>query len=142
MTLNRRQWMLLGGALLLLGLLKLSLIGWYLQHRDASPAVLPLACPSMTGRCSLPDGASLLFVEPPIEGRAFTLALEGDFEREPAAEFSMRSMDMGFNRYRFIRANGRWEARVTLPACVSGRHDWLMTLDLPGQKVQIPLRVQ
>lgn len=139
---KRRQYLLLGVALLLLGLIKLALVGWYLLQRNTPAPIQQVDCPAMSGRCTLPNGISLLFLEPPREGHAFSLALEGAIAREPAAEFSMRSMDMGFNRYRFVRVGGRWEARVTLPACVSGRHDWLMLLDLPQGKVRVPLRVR
>jgi hypothetical protein len=137
-----RDWLVLGAALFVLGVIKLSLVGWYLLHREIAPEQQAVECPAMSGQCPLPGGQKLLFIDRPVEGHAFRLALEGDFEHEPAAEFTMRSMDMGFNRYRFIRANGRWEASVTLPACVSGRRDWMMTLDLPGRRVIVPLQVK
>lgn len=139
---SRRQWLMLGAVLLAFGLVKLTLVGWYLQRRAAPTVPEQIDCPAMAGRCELPGGVRLLFLDAPSEGHAFTLAIEGDATGEPSAEFSMRSMDMGFNRYRFVRANGRWEARVTLPACVSGRHDWLMTLQLDGRQLRIPLRVR
>lgn len=136
---TRRQWFWLGGALLLFGLVKAALIGWYvLQHPKTSP-VSTVLCAATSPSCRLPNGVVLRFVDPPSERQAFTLALEGAVEPEPSAEFSMQSMDMGFNRYRFIRAHGRWEARVTLPGCVTGRHDWLMTLNLNSQRYQLPL---
>jgi len=35
---------------------------------------------------------------------------------------------MGFNRYRFVAAGQQWQAKVTLPVCISGSGDWLMDL--------------
>jgi hypothetical protein len=137
---KRGQWYWLGGSLLLLGLVKLALVGWYLHKTPASAPVEHVVCPAQSAVCPLPDGVHLRFIDPPNEKQAFTLALEG-VVAEPSAEFSMRSMDMGFNRYRFVRAHDRWEARVTLPACVSGRHDWLMTLNYNGRRVQLPLPI-
>lgn len=136
---TRRQWFWLGGALLLFGLVKAALIGWYVLQRPTASPVTTVLCPVTAQTCRLSSGVVLRFIDPPSESHAFTLALEGAVESEPNAEFSMRSMDMGFNRYRFIRVHNRWEARVTLPVCVTGRHDWLMTLNLNAQRYQLPL---
>ncbi len=52
---------------------------------------------------------------------------------EVVAEFVMPDMDMGQNRYRLLKQDdGRWSARVILPACSMGRHDWLARLVLEG----------
>jgi hypothetical protein len=41
-------------------------------------------------------------------------------------DFDMVGMDMGQNRYRLQAGDGgRWTARVTLPACVRGRRNWI-----------------
>lgn len=138
---SRRQWLVLGCALLLLGMVKLALVSWYLLKTPQTPLPVTVACGYQSGACALPGGVRLRFLEPLSESHAFSIALEGVGQGEPSAEFSMRSMDMGFNRYRFVRVNGRWEARVTLPGCVSGRHDWMMTLNLNGQRIQVPLNI-
>ena len=145
---KRRPWLFLALGLLLLGALKFAAFDWYQQHQPQSqspPAkalLTPIACAQGAASCALPGGGRLLFLEPPVEGRAFVMALEGVTAKAPSAEFSMRSMDMGFNQYRFVRAHGRWEASVILPACVSGRRDWEMTLNLDGQRYLLPLSVR
>lgn len=139
---TRRQWLLLGAGLLVLGLVKVALVGWYLLHDRQPAAPEPVACATGSAACALPDGAVLRFVDPPVQGRPFTLVLDGVAAGvEPNVEFTMRDMDMGFNRYRFVRAGKRWQARVTLPACVSGSRDWLMTVSLDGRRYRLPLRV-
>lgn len=56
------------------------------------------------------------------------------------ASFAMVGMDMGFNRYTLRRAaDGTWRVAATLPFCVTGRADWLMTLDLDGTALEIPI---
>ena len=46
---------------------------------------------------------------------------------------------MGFNLYTLhADQEGVFRGRVTLPVCVSGRRDWVMTLDIDGRRVAIP----
>lgn len=55
------------------------------------------------------------------------------------ASFTMEGMDMGFNLYTLRPdAAGVFRARVTLPVCVSGRRDWVMTLHVDGQALAVP----
>jgi hypothetical protein len=55
------------------------------------------------------------------------------------ASFTMQGMDMGFNLYTLHPdATGVFRARVTLPVCVSGRRDWVMTLHIDGQALTVP----
>lgn len=59
------------------------------------------------------------------------------------ASFAMVGMNMGFNRYSLKpAADARHHARITLPFCISGRGDWLLTLDLDGARVEIPFAVE
>jgi hypothetical protein len=77
----------------------------------------------------------------PRRGLPFSLRIDGVTARTVTAEFTMRDMDMGFNRYRFLRAGAGWRARVTLPLCVSGRREWIMTLTLDGRRYLLPFEV-
>ncbi len=55
------------------------------------------------------------------------------------ASFTMEGMDMGFNLYTLRRdAESTWRAQVTLPVCVSGQRDWIMTLDIDGRQLRVP----
>jgi len=141
---SRRQWLLFGAALLCLGLVKLALVGWYLRGQGGEAADQGVTCASSGAECPLPGGARLHFVDVPRAGQAFAVELTGvaDGGAAPEAEFSMVSMDMGFNRYRFVRDHAVWRLRATLPVCVSGRRDWQMTVLLNGQRYRLPLQVR
>ncbi len=50
---------------------------------------------------------------------------------------------MGFNLYTLRRgADGVYRARVTLPVCVSGQPNWILNLDIDGQRLRIPFVTQ
>ncbi|GGY27148.1 hypothetical protein [Paludibacterium paludis] len=143
--LNKRQWAFIGLALLVFASTKLILIKWYLDHRDesASPTVPAiLVCSPAKAACALPDGGTVAFATAPARDTPFVVTVSGTGKEAPAASFAMRDMDMGFNRYRFVRQGADWSARVTLPACVSGGRDWIMTLTIDGRDVQVPLTVR
>jgi len=53
----------------------------------------------------------------------------------------LRGMEMGFNRYRLLPDGpGSWQAEVLLPACIQGRKDWLMTLEVDGRRYELPFK--
>jgi hypothetical protein len=139
LTPRQKKWGALGVALLLLATVKFALIAWYLQSRAADAAPHVLSCRAMV--CALPGGGHLRFETAPRRGQPFGLRLEGVEARSVTAQFTMRGMDMGFNRYRFVSGDGMWRARVTLPMCVSGRREWIMTLTLDGARYQLPFQV-
>jgi hypothetical protein len=59
--------------------------------------------------------------------------------RRVQATFTMEGMDMGFNLYTLhADKDGVFRGRVTLPVCVSGRRDWMMTLDIDGRLLAVP----
>ncbi|PXX42860.1 MULTISPECIES: hypothetical protein [Aquitalea] len=144
MTMNAQQkkLLLIGTALLLLAAIKGGLVWWYLQHKNQPAAPQLLACNIAQGRCALPDGGSLHFVSPPQNGKPFTLRLEGVQVAQPAVEFAMADMDMGFNRYRFVADGSDWQARITLPVCATGSRHWIATLHLGEQSYSLPFLAQ
>ena len=55
--------------------------------------------------------------------------------QEVYVELQMQGMDMGSSRYRLLgQANGEWRASITLPACVTGRRDWTMVVEVDGTR--------
>ncbi|WP_043632566.1 hypothetical protein [Chromobacterium haemolyticum] len=138
MNAKQRKWLALGGALLLLASLKFSLIyRWYGERQPAKPT--PLACVAGRPSCDLPGGGVWRFASPPQNGKPFEIRLEGVAAREaPQVEFNMADMDMGFNRYTFVRDGADWTAVVTLPLCVSGSRDWFAVFSLNGKRYLLP----
>lgn len=103
---------------------------------------LALECPDLHAGCA---GS--------VDGRDVTLGVQGELKvlqpfelwvrtegaQRVEASFTMEGMDMGFNLYT-LRADkdGIHRARVTLPVCVSGRRDWVMTVDVDGKRLSVP----
>lgn len=146
-ALSRRQWQFVALALLVFAALKVALITWYLQHRQPAASavtsvtsVTSVSCSTLQQGCTLPDGSVLRFADGPRQRSPFTLTLSKQGGEAPTVEFSMRDMDMGFNRYRFVDGGDHWQARVTLPACVSGSPDWLLDLHQDGHTYRIAFR--
>ena len=71
--------------------------------------------------------------------KSFDLTVQADGVKQLYASFVMVGMEMGVNRYRLINSgNNSWHAKVILPVCVAGRRDWVLTLALDNNAVQIP----
>ena len=97
--------------------------------------VAPVAsCAALTQGCALDQDK--LFVKTdraPTPLKPFVLTVLASAAQAVNVEVQMRGMEMGLNRYRLIRqANGEWRASITLPVCVTGRHDWLMLIEVDG----------
>ncbi|WP_199102853.1 hypothetical protein [Aquitalea sp. ASV11] len=142
MNLKQKKLLLIGVALILLAALKGGLIWWYFQHKQQAAVPESLACNVTLGACSLPDGGSLRFVTPPQNGKPFVMRLEGVTASEPSVEFAMADMDMGFNRYRFVADGANWQARITLPVCVTGSRYWIATLHLGDKAYSLQFQAQ
>jgi hypothetical protein len=81
------------------------------------------------------------FSEIPRPFEPFALTLIAPGVARASAEFKMADMEMGFNRHDLKPASGnRFAARVSLPACVSGRHDWVTHLVLDGDRYTFRFR--
>jgi hypothetical protein len=93
-------------------------------------------CADLTRGCHL-DGQVLEVHADrmPIGLQPFVLTVHAPQARAVYAEFLMPGMEMGLNRYRLERApGGAWRGRITLPVCVTGRRDWLLVLDVDGER--------
>lgn len=118
-------------------------IVYFDQARRAGTAALPrLDCPDPVAGCTVRLGGravSLGMEDRPRAMRPFQVWVRAPGARRVRAEFTMADMDMGLNRYTLAAgADGVFRARVTLPTCVTGRQDWLMTLEVDGEKGILP----
>lgn len=125
------------GALLFLGGAALLYFG---VLQAPKRAVIEVPCKNMVAGCLLPDqGLRIMFDQNPQPMRPFRLKVDVLNAREVHASFTMRDMQMGLNRYRLrLEGVGVWTADITLPVCMSGRGDWIMTLDVDGRLFQLP----
>jgi hypothetical protein len=127
----------------LLPLILIALVGvviWQNQQRQAAPPVR-LACADLTKGCSGQLGGQTVEVGMTGEMKALKpiqVWMKAPSAKKVEARFTMEGMDMGFNLYT-LRPDpqGVFRANVTLPVCVSGRRDWIMTLEADGAALQV-----
>ncbi len=130
--------------LLLIGVLVAIAVAGYWLKRPAE--ALAVACVDPLAGCTFSHRGTpvkVIFLTPPTPLEAFDLSLSAPGASRISAEFQMNGMEMGFNRYD-LRSSGNavFSAKVTLPVCVSGRHDWTMYLDVDGTRYALPFRTQ
>jgi hypothetical protein len=61
-----------------------------------------------------------------------------------AVDFAGVDMNMGLNRPEFTpRGDGKFSATVTLPVCITGQMDWLVTvlIETGNERIAIPYRL-
>lgn len=138
MGLNARR-MVLIAPWLVIGLIVALLLFW--QARTPEPAQT-VQCANLQQGC-----------EAQLDGRPIRIGVEGELRvlqpfhvwlsapgaRKVQARFTMAGMDMGFNLYTLQPdAQGLFRARIVLPVCVSGRRDWVMSLEIDGRRIDLP----
>ena len=104
----------------------------------AKPETSMIACPSLVQGCAVALGEEKILVKTniaPAPLQPFALSIAGSSAQAVTVTLQMQGMDMGSNRYRLLRqSDGEWRGTLTLPVCVSGRRDWLMTVDFDGAR--------
>lgn len=134
---KRNQKLMLAGILLLVfAAAKLFMLDWWQKQQ---PQAVQAECNAVQG-CTLPNGVhakldALVSAKQPFDVVLTQVPPEA---AEVAVSFSMKNMDMGFNRYKLKReADGTWAARqIRLPLCVERRNDYLMDVHIGGQVFQ------
>lgn len=127
-------------ALLLVVVLAATAVTGYWLKRPA--AALAVSCTDPLAGCTFDHRgtpAHLRFSSQPVPLEAFELSVRAPGAGRISAELQMSGMDMGFNRYDLrLAPGGAFGAKVTLPACVSGRRDWVLYLDIDGTRYALP----
>lgn len=121
-------------------LIAVAVAGYWLKR---PPDAIAFTCAEPREGCVFSHAGApvtLRFSHTPAPLEAFELTIEAADARHVSAEFQMVGMDMGFNRYDLRPTVAGFSARVTLPVCVSGRHDWLLYLDIDGRRYALPFR--
>ncbi|MDF0605219.1 hypothetical protein HZU77_006060 [Neisseriaceae bacterium TC5R-5] len=142
MKASQKKWLIIALLLLLLAGVKVLVLKGYLEQH-LQPVAQRLRCQRLTGPCLLPDGGQLSFNRVPQHGRPFELRVHGiRSSQPPTVAFTMPAMEMGFNRYTFVRQQDDWVASIILPLCSSGGHEWLANLVIDGNHYQLPFTTQ
>ena len=135
---QKRKWLLIGIALLMFAAVKVVALYWWTQRQPAIEAVS--ACDVRIG-CTLPDGSKLQFSTPLSVKSPFDIRLDNvpSTIGQISVSFSMRDMDMGFNRYDLKpQADGSWlAADVRLPLCTQTRYDYLADIRIGEKTYQV-----
>jgi len=128
-----------GPLLLVVALVAIAVAGYWLKRPPE--AVVVLCADPIAGCAFSHHGAtiSVRFSTQPVPLEPFELTVTAPNATKISAEFQMVGMDMGFNRYDLHPGSaGMFASKVTLPVCISGRHDWTLFLDLDGSRYALP----
>lgn len=122
-----------GPLLLAVALIAIAVVGYQMSR---PPESRQIACADPIAGCAFShegETVTLRLSDWPRPMQAFTLEVTAPGAQKAHAEFQMRGMEMGFNRFDLRPAGADiLAARVTLPICVSGRQDWVLYLKLDG----------
>lgn len=134
---KRNQKLMLAGILLLVfAAAKLFMLDWWQKQQ---PQAVQAECNAVQG-CTLPNGVYVKFSDKVYAKQPFDITLKNvpeDIENITVS-FTMKDMDMGFNRFNIRREpDGTWAAKqIRLPVCVENRHDYLADINIGGQVFQ------
>lgn len=122
-------------------------IVYHQYSRHALTVAAPrLACPDPAAGCATELGGRPLSLGMDAGRRVmrpFNLWVRAPGAQRVRASFTMEDMDMGLNLYTLqADTTGVFRARVTLPVCVTGSTDWLLTLEVDGAKVILPFAME
>lgn len=131
-------------ALLAFAMLKILMLLWW-QNKQS--VVHTLDCHTVaTSGCLFAPNASLQLVGVKNNQTPFTIQATGvpSHVQGISASFSMRDMEMGFNRFDLKKQlDGSWQAQnVRLPLCTASRHDWQIEWAVDGQMYRATFQTQ
>lgn len=106
------------------------------KETDALP--VKAVCQNPLAGCEIDHEVRIRFSQLPATMQPFELEVMARDGADLHASFQMQGMEMGMNRYRLVREGGKWRARVMLPACIQGRRDWVLLLEISGKFYEIP----
>lgn len=134
---QKQKWLLIGLALIVFALLKLAMLWWWQNQQTSSQST---DCQPHQRACPFAQGATLQLLGVDKHNTPFRIRVHNAPTQTQAisASFSMRDMDMGFNRFDLQKqVDGTWQLdNVRLPFCTANRHDWLIQWQMDGQSFQ------
>ena len=125
-------------ALLAAAATALAWFGWLMLRQPAAASVedVLVPCASLRQGCTVGD-LRIATLSTPSANRPFVVDIVAP--SQPVLLFEMADMAMGVARFTPTRrADGHWQVQVGLPVCISGSSAWLMTIEVGGQRYQVP----
>lgn len=105
-----------------------------------------IACADLVVGCAAttPSGPVTFGISEKIRPlKAFEIWVKPPQPGKVEAEFSMVNMNMGYNLYTLRPTpDGTYRVKATLPFCISGRGDWVLTLRMPGAALDVPFTTE
>ncbi|MDP2832788.1 MAG: hypothetical protein Q8Q28_05745 [Pseudomonadota bacterium] len=127
----KTKWLAVGLPLLMVAITALVL---WREAETPPPVAVNLPCPTPAAGCTTRIGNRAITVGLADKIKTlqpFQVWVKASGADKVQASFAMVDMNMGFNLYTLRPdSDGVFRAKVTLPACVSGRRDWVMTVDI------------
>jgi len=116
------------------------------QFRPLPAKAQRINCADLVAGCTAAtaDGPVTLGVSEKIRPlKPFEIWVKPPKPGKVEADFSMVSMNMGYNLYTLRPGpDGTYRVTATLPFCISGRGDWVLTLRLPGAALEVPFTTE
>lgn len=142
MTKKSFKWLMVGVLLLIFAGVKVAGVVWWQEQHQVSGSI-DVAC--NVADCTLPNGAVVQITPAPAAKTPFAVRISGLPESVQAVSlsFSMRDMDMGFNRFDLKKqTDGAWlVADVRLPLCSQARKDYFVEIVVDAQVYRVPFVV-
>lgn len=130
----------------LLGLLVAAAVVLWQQFQPLPVKAQRIACADLVAGCTgmISSGPVSFGVSEKIRPlKPFEIWVKPPKPGKIEANFSMVNMNMGYNLYTLRPApDGSYRVKATLPFCISGRGDWILTLRLPGDALEIPFSTE
>ncbi|QEY26912.1 hypothetical protein [Neisseria zalophi] len=137
---SNKQKILIAVLLLLFAAVKIGGLLWWKNSQPDVRVMAEAECNVQKG-CHLPNGAEVEFVGQVSTQTPFDIVINNvpPETQEVYVSFSMRDMDMGFNRYKLVRQEGgEWAAKnIRLPICTQDRRDYLADIHIGGEVFQM-----
>ena len=134
-------------AILLLGFAaaKVAALWWWQQQHPAPAAAVHTAACNVRQGCVLSQGSHVQFSPQSSAKSPFDIIISNAPAdvAQVSVSFSMRGMDMGFNRYALQKqSDGSWVARqIRLPLCIDNRNDYLADITIGTEHHRLPFGI-
>lgn len=142
---NKKQKLTIAGCLIAFAIIKIALL-WLWQQQENAPSAAIVQCNVAQEGCEFEAGQRLQLIGVGNNKTPFAAKLTGlpESVQSVSLSFSMRDMEMGFNRFELKKqADSSWQiAAIHLPLCSSNRHDWLVNWQIDGKNYQAPFQTQ
>ncbi len=141
--LTRKQVILIGIILLLFASLKILTIWYWQKTKTSTEPMVPFSTQcDIRQSCTLPNGVALRFAGTINSKTPFSIVAKNVpvDAKDVHISFSMKDMDMGFNRFKLLPKEGTTWAieKVRLPVCILDSKEYIAQISIGQDNYEIP----